>query len=166
MLVQYSAAALVAECRRLAVPASVDNIPTSAMQEDHVSMGWAAARKLRRAIANALRVVAIEVLTAARAIELRQPRRPAPATAAVIAGLRQAVPGPGTDRYLAPELDRAADLVRWRTGRRLGRVGDGPAAVASPLQHRGDAMNVSSRNLASPTIPASPPRPSPRLAAT
>ncbi len=112
MLVQYSAAALVAECRRLAVPASVDNIPTSAMQEDHVSMGWAAARKLRRAIANALRVVAIEVLTAARAIELRQPRRPAPATAAVIAGLRQAVPGPGTDRYLAPELDRAADLVR------------------------------------------------------
>ena len=112
MLVQYSAAALVAECRRLAVPASVDNIPTSAMQEDHVSMGWAAARKLRRAIANALQVVAIEVLTAARAIELRQPRRPAPATAAVIAGLRQAVPGPGTDRYLAPELDRAADLVR------------------------------------------------------
>ena len=53
MLAQYSAAALVADCRRLAVPASVDSIPTSAMQEDHVSMGWAAARKLRRAIDNA-----------------------------------------------------------------------------------------------------------------
>jgi histidine ammonia-lyase len=111
MLVQYAAAALVAECRRLATPASVDNIPTSAMQEDHVSMGWAAARKLRRAITNALQVVAIEVVTAARAIELRQPRQPAPATAAVIAGLRQQVPGLGVDRYLAPELDRATDLV-------------------------------------------------------
>ncbi len=112
MLAQYSAAALVSECRRLAVPASVDNIPTSAMQEDHVSMGWAAARKLRRAVDHATRVVAIEVLTAARAVELRQPLQPAPATAAVVAGLRQVVPGIGPDRYLAPEIDHATDLVR------------------------------------------------------
>jgi histidine ammonia-lyase len=112
MLAQYSAAALVADCRRLAVPASVDSIPTSAMQEDHVSMGWAAAHKLRRLVANAIRVVAIEVMTAARAIELRQPRRPAPATAAVIGGVRQSLPGIGADRFLAPELDRATDLVR------------------------------------------------------
>ena len=76
MLAQYSAAALVADCRRLAVPASADSIPTSAMQEDHVSMGWAAVRKLRRVIDNAVRVVAIEVMTAARAVELRQPLRP------------------------------------------------------------------------------------------
>jgi histidine ammonia-lyase len=112
MLAQYTAAALVADCRRLATPASVDNIPTSAMQEDHVSMGWAAARKLRRVVADAMQVVAIEVMTAARAIELRQPRRPAPATATVIRGLRQTVPGMGPDRYLAPEIDRATDLVR------------------------------------------------------
>jgi histidine ammonia-lyase len=111
MLAQYTAAALVADCRRLANPASVDSIPTSAMQEDHVSMGWAAARKLRHVVAAARRVVAIEVMTAARAIELR-PHRPAPATAAVIAGLRQTVPGIGPDRYLGPEIDRATDLVR------------------------------------------------------
>jgi histidine ammonia-lyase len=112
MLAQYTAAALVADCRRLATPASTDSIPTSAMQEDHVSMGWAAARKLRQSLANAGRVVAIEIMTAARAIELRQPRRPSPATAAVIQGLRQTVPGIGADRYLAPEIDRATDLVR------------------------------------------------------
>ena len=75
-------------------------------------MGWAAARKLRRTVANAIRVVAIEAMTAARAIELRRPRRPAPATAAVIEGLRQTIPGIGTDRYLAPEIDHAAGLAR------------------------------------------------------
>jgi len=112
MLAQYSAAALVADCRRLAMPASVDNIPTSAMQEDHVSMGWAAARKLLRAIDNATRVVAIEVMTAARAVELRRPHQPSPATAAVLAGLRQSVPGIGPDRHMAPEIDRVTELVR------------------------------------------------------
>jgi histidine ammonia-lyase len=112
MLAQYSAAALVADCRRLAFPASVDSIPTSAMQEDHVSMGWAATRKLRRVIDNATRVVAIELMTAARAVELRRPHLPAPATAAVVAGLRQSVPGIGPDRYLAPEIDRVTGLVR------------------------------------------------------
>jgi histidine ammonia-lyase len=112
MLAQYSAAALVADCRRLANPASVDSIPTSAMQEDHVSMGWAAVRKLRRTVANAMRVVGIELMTAARAIELRHPHWPAPATAEVIKGLRQTVPGIGPDRYLAPEIDQSTDLVR------------------------------------------------------
>jgi histidine ammonia-lyase len=128
MLAQYSAAALVADCRRLAVPASVDSIPTSAMQEDHVSMGWAAARKLRQAIDNAVRVVAIEVMTAARGIELRRPLLPSPASAAVIAGLRQSVPGMGPDRYLAPEIDRAAGLVR------SGEVLAWAESVTGPLQ--------------------------------
>ena len=112
MLAQYSAAALVAECRRLAVPASVDSIPTSAMQEDHVSMGWAAARKLRRSIDNAFRVVAIEVMAAARAIDLRRPLVPGPATEAVVAVLRTEVAGPGPDRYLAPEIDHVTEMVR------------------------------------------------------
>jgi histidine ammonia-lyase len=112
MLAQYSAAALVADCRRLAVPASTDNIPTSAMQEDHVSMGWAAAFKLRAAVDNVTRVVAIEVMTAARAVEQRTPFQPAPASRAILAGLRQTVPGIGPDRYLAPEIDVTTELVR------------------------------------------------------
>jgi histidine ammonia-lyase len=127
MLAQYTAAALVAESRRLAVPASVDNIPTSAMQEDHVSMAWAAARKLRRAIECAEGVVAIEAMTAARAVELRQPFAPAPATRAVVAGLRQSISGLGPDRYLAPEIDRATELLR------SGKIVAWAEAVVGPL---------------------------------
>ncbi len=112
MLAQYTAAALVSECRRLAVPASVDNIPTSAMQEDHVSMGWAANRKLRKAIEGAFKVIAIEVMAAARAVEIRLPLEPAPATQQVVAGIRTKVPGMGPDRYLAPEIDLVAEMVR------------------------------------------------------
>jgi len=110
MLAQYTAAALVADCRRLAVPASVDNIPTSAMQEDHVSMGWAAAYKLRRVIDDFTRVLAIEVMTSSRAVELR-PHPPAPATSAVLAGVRQLIPGIGPDRFLAPEVDLMTEMV-------------------------------------------------------
>ena len=75
------------------------------MQEDHVSMGWSAARKLRKAIDGLTRVLAIEVLTAARGLDMRAPMTPAPATAAVIAAIRTQVDGPGTDRYLAPEIE-------------------------------------------------------------
>ncbi|HEY0636270.1 MAG TPA: histidine ammonia-lyase, partial [Pseudonocardiaceae bacterium] len=82
MIAHYTQAAVVAELKRLAVPASVDSIPTSAMQEDHVSMGWAAARKLRRALHGLGTVLAVEAMTAARALDLRAPLTPAPATAA------------------------------------------------------------------------------------
>ena len=75
MIAQYTQAAIVSELKRLANPASVDSIPSSAMQEDHVSMGWSAARKLRRSVDGLTRVVAIEVLTAARALDLRAPAR-------------------------------------------------------------------------------------------
>jgi histidine ammonia-lyase len=112
MIAQYTQAAIVSELKRLAAPASVDSIPSSAMQEDHVSMGWSAARKLRRAIDGLTRVLAIELLTAARGIELRLPLQPAPATGAVIASLRSAgCPAPGEDRWLAPEIDVAAEHV-------------------------------------------------------
>jgi histidine ammonia-lyase len=94
------------------VPASVDSIPSSAMQEDHVSMGWSAARKLRRSVDALARVIAIEILAAARALDLRGPLRPAPATAAAAQALRERVPGPGPDRFLSPELEAAADMVR------------------------------------------------------
>ena len=129
MLAQYSAAALVADSKRLATPASVDSIPTSAMQEDHVSMGWAAGTKLRRVVANITRVVAIELMTAARALELRAPLQPSPATAAVLEGIRAAgVPGVGPDRYLAPEIDRTTELVR------SGKIVAWAETVTGPLR--------------------------------
>jgi histidine ammonia-lyase len=112
MIAQYTQAGLVSENKRLAVPASVDSIPSSAMQEDHVSMGWHAARKLRTAVDNLACILAIELVAASRAIELRAPLAPAPSTAAVIAALRITVPGPGPDRFLAPELAAAEAFVR------------------------------------------------------
>jgi histidine ammonia-lyase len=111
MLAHYSQAAMVAENRRLAAPASVDSIPTSAMQEDHVSMGWGAARKLRVAVANLARILAIEVVCAARGLDLRAPLRPGPGTAAALSAVREKIPGPGPDRWLAPELAAAEELV-------------------------------------------------------
>jgi histidine ammonia-lyase len=111
MIAQYTQAALVSELKRLAVPASVDSIPSSAMQEDHVSMGWSAARKLRRSIDALTRVLAIEILTAARALDLRAPLVPAAATGAVVAALRQRVAGPATDRFLAPEIEVAVEMT-------------------------------------------------------
>ena len=111
MIAQYTQAGIVSELKRLAAPASVDSIPSSAMQEDHVSMGWSAARKLRRSVDGLSRVLAVELLTAARALDLRAPLEPSPATGAVLALLRRSVPGPGPDRYLAPEIDAAVGLV-------------------------------------------------------
>ena len=113
MIAQYTQAAVVSELKRLAAPASVDSIPSSAMQEDHVSMGWSAARKLRRSVDGLTRVVAIEVLTAARALDLRAPLEPSPATAAVVRLLRSSgVEGPGPDRHLSPEIETAVSLVQ------------------------------------------------------
>ncbi len=112
MIAQYAAAGIVSELKRLAVPASVDSIPSSAMQEDHVSMGWHAARKLRRAIDGLERVLAIEVLAASRALDLRAPLEPAPATAVVRDLVREHVEGPGPDRFLSPEIDAVVELVR------------------------------------------------------
>ncbi len=112
MIAQYTQAALVSELKRLAAPASVDSIPSSAMQEDHVAMGWSAARKLRRSVEGLTQVLAIEILSAARALDLRAPLAPAPGTAAVLAAVRGTIAGPGPDRYLSPEIEAAADLVR------------------------------------------------------
>jgi histidine ammonia-lyase len=112
MIAQYTQAAIVSELKRLAVPASVDSIPSSAMQEDHVSMGWSAARKLRTAIDGLTTVLAVELLTAARALDMRAPLTPAPATARAVAALREKVPGPGPDRHLAPEIHAAETLIR------------------------------------------------------
>jgi histidine ammonia-lyase len=128
MIAQYTQAAIVSEMKRLAAPASVDSIPSSAMQEDHVSMGWSAARKLRRSVDGLTRVLAVELLTAARALDLRAPLEPAPATAAVVRALREAgAPAPGTDRFLAPEIETAVQLVA------SGAVVSAAEAVTGPL---------------------------------
>ena len=111
MLTQYTQAAMVAENRRLAVPASTDTLPSSAMQEDHVSMGWGAARKLRQAVANLARIVAVELVCAGHGLDLRAPLQPGPGTAAALAALRARVAGPGPDRILAPDLAAAEELV-------------------------------------------------------
>lgn len=111
MIAQYTQAAIVSELKRLAAPASVDSIPSSAMQEDHVSMGWSAARKLRKSVDGLARVLAIEILTAARGIDLRVPLQPSKITGDAIRKLREHVQGPGPDRHLAPEIEKATQLV-------------------------------------------------------
>jgi histidine ammonia-lyase len=111
MLAQYTQAAMVAENRRLAVPASADTLSTSASQEDHVSLAWSAARKLRPALANLRRILAVELVAAARGLDLRAPLGPAAGTGAALGALRARVPGPGPDRLLAPELAAAEELA-------------------------------------------------------
>ena len=111
MLSQYTQAAMVAESRRLATPAAVDSLPTSAMQEDHVSMGWGAARKLRAAVSNLTAILAVELTAAARGLELRSPLEPAAGTRAALEDVRRHVPGFGRDRWLAPELEQARELI-------------------------------------------------------
>ena len=111
MIAHYTQAAMVAENRRLATPAGVDSLPTSAMQEDHVSMGWGAARKLRSAIGNLARILAVELTVAARGLDLRLPLEPAAGTGAAHGALRAVAEGPGPDRWLAPELAEVECLV-------------------------------------------------------
>ena len=111
MIAQYTQAGLVSDMKRLAAPASVDSIPSSAMQEDHVSMGWHAARKLRQAVLNLRRVLAIELLSSTRAIALRAPLEPGAAASAVIADLDGRVGAPGEDRFMAPEIEAAEEYV-------------------------------------------------------
>jgi histidine ammonia-lyase len=111
MIGHYTAAAMASENKRLAAPASVDSLPTSGMQEDHVSMAWLAVRKLRRLVDNVRRILAVEYVCAARAIDLRAPLEPGAATAAALAALRADVAGTGPDRYLSPELGAAEQVL-------------------------------------------------------
>lgn len=129
MIVHYTQVALVSETKRLACPASVDSIPSSAMQEDHVSMGWHAARKLRRALDNLAAVLGIELYAAARATDLRQ-HDAGPVTGAVTAALRELVPGPGPDRFMSPEIAAAAGFVKAG-----GTVAAAEAASDRGLRH-------------------------------
>ena len=134
MIAQYTQAGIVSELKRLAVPASVDSIPSSAMQEDHVSMGWAAGLKLRRAVDGLARVLAIEVLSGARALDLRAPLEPARATAAVRAALRAHVPGTRSGPVSHPR-DRDHNRSGARRHPARGRGGRArPVGLIRPLE--------------------------------
>jgi histidine ammonia-lyase len=114
MIAQYAQAALVTEMKRLAVPASVDSIPSSGMQEDHVSMGWHAARKLRKSLEAFRDVVAIELVAGARALALRAPLEPSPVAQAISERVNALSGGPGHDRWLSPEITAVCELVASR----------------------------------------------------
>jgi len=126
MIAQYTQASMVSENKRLAAPASVDSIPSSAMQEDHVSMGWNAARKLRLAIDNLRRILAIEILTATRAIDFRAPLTASPALMNVHAEVRKVVSSPGPDKVLADEMKLVDDLAKSLSLRHAAELVTGP----------------------------------------
>jgi histidine ammonia-lyase len=115
MIAQYTAAGIVAENRRLAAPASVDSLPTSGMQEDHVSMGWAATKKLRTVLDNLTSLLAVELLSAVRGLQLRAPLTPSPAGRAAVAAVAGFAGEPGPDRFLAPVLEEARAVVAGTT---------------------------------------------------
>ncbi|MDO8879613.1 MAG: histidine ammonia-lyase [Coriobacteriia bacterium] len=111
MIAQYTQAGIVSELKRLAAPSSVDSIPSSAMQEDHVSMGWNAARKLRRAVDGLEIVLAIEVLVAARALGFRVPLEPGAGTAAAKSAVDACLARVDAGRELASEIEAVRALV-------------------------------------------------------
>lgn len=115
MISQYVQAALVAENRILAHPASVESIPTSGSQEDHVSMGWGSGKKLFEVIDNVTRVIAIEILCAVQGLDYRRPLRPAAGTGAVAAAVREHVPHLESDRPLSNEIEVVATMIRDKT---------------------------------------------------
>lgn len=126
MISQYTAAALVSENKVLAHPASVDSIPTSANQEDHVSMGTIACRKARSIFENTLWVLAIELASAAQALDFHQPLKPGKGVVAVHQRIRAEIPHLDRDRYLKPELSRLCELIR---SGELARVAEGAVGV-------------------------------------
>ena len=112
MIAEVTSAALMSENKHLATPCSTDSTPTSANQEDHVSMAAHGARRLRRMNANLSQIIGIEALCAAAGVEFRAPLKTSDTLNAVIARLRETVPPLEQDRYLAPDLAEAANLVR------------------------------------------------------
>ena len=114
MMAQVTAAALVSESKGLAHPASTDSIPTGAGKEDHVSMGVTAALKAARVVDHLEKVLAVEILSAAQAIDLRRPLRSSPALEAVHACVRARVPALDVDRALSPDIESVAALLRAR----------------------------------------------------
>ncbi len=111
MVCQYVQAALVAENKVLSHPASIESIPTSGSQEDHVSMGWGAGKKLLEVLENVRRVIAIELMCSTQGIEYRAPLQPAPGTARAASTIREVVPPLVEDRAPAEDIETIADLI-------------------------------------------------------
>ncbi len=122
MMAQVTAAALVAENRMLCHPASVDSIPTSANQEDHVSMATHGARRTLAMTPNALNIIAIEFLSACQGIDFRRPLQTSAPLRQAHAALRMKVPFATQDRLLAQDIEVAAEVIRL-------------PAVQSPASH-------------------------------
>ena len=112
MIPQYTAASVVSQSKGLCMPASVDSIPSSQGQEDHVSMGSNAATKLVRVVKNTETVLAIELFNAAQAIEFRRPAKTSPCLEALLADYRQAVPFIDTDCCMHPHIVRSVDFLQ------------------------------------------------------
>ncbi|MFY8154136.1 MAG: aromatic amino acid lyase, partial [Hyphomicrobiales bacterium] len=121
MIPQVTAAALVSENKQRATPSSVDSIPTSANQEDHVSMAAHGARRLLSMTENAQGVIAIELLAAAQGCDFHLPLRSSPPLEAARSLLRARVPTLTDDRHMHPDMESALDLVR--SGALAGAVG-------------------------------------------
>lgn len=115
MLSQYTAAALVAENRVLSHPASVESIPTSGSQEDHVSMGWGAGRKLEQVLDNVVRVLAVEIICAVQGIEYRAPLQAGLVSNRIVAAIREVVPPMSDDRSVGPEIEQVAQMIEAGT---------------------------------------------------
>ena len=120
MIAQVTAAALVSENKTIATPCSIDSIPTSANQEDHVSMATHAARRLSRMVDNAAAVVGIELLAAAQGIDFHRPAKTSPSLERVHAAIREEVPFYSKDRYFSPDIEAASSWVK--SGRFAGLV--------------------------------------------
>jgi histidine ammonia-lyase len=112
MIAEVTTAALMSENKHLATPCSTDSTPTSANQEDHVSMAAHGARRLKRMNENLSVIVGVELLCAAQGVEFRAPLTTSPLLQRLLAAVREAVPPLGEDRYMADDLARAAALVR------------------------------------------------------
>jgi histidine ammonia-lyase len=114
MMAQVTAAALVSENKTLCHPASVDSIPTSANKEDHVSMGPIAARKARWVVSNVEKILAIELLTAAQALDFETRHRPGRGVEVVRGAIRSVVPPLKEDRILAHDIEAVRELIASR----------------------------------------------------
>jgi len=133
MIAHVTAAALVAENKQQAHPASVDSIPTSANQEDHVAMSAHGARRLTRMANDVARIVAIELIAAAQGCDFHAPLKSSVRLERVREAVRELVPPLVEDRYLAPDLEAAAELVSSGAILVAGETDHLPVLEGAPL---------------------------------
>merc|ERR1711920_1217785 len=134
MIPHCTAAALVSENKVLCHPSSVDSLSTSAAKEDHVSMGGFSSRKALNVVENVERIIAIELLAACQALEFCRPLRSTPALESVFELVRASVPRWDKDRFMSPDIEKVAELVR------SGQIKE--AAERGLAKHRAPTVDV------------------------